>query len=108
MVVPAAEVQPFLMDGGMGTTLQDNGYPPDRLSAQANLDYPELVRTVHARFIDAGAEILLSNTFGLYRKEDHPLLEAGVALLCEAVQGTDLRAWISCGPFPPGMNRSTG
>ena len=54
-----------VMDGGSGTELQAMGVPMDRAawSAVANLTHPETVRELHARFLAAGAEILITNTF---------------------------------------------
>jgi 5-methyltetrahydrofolate--homocysteine methyltransferase len=55
---------PILADGAMGTTLfsmgLDFGDPPELW----NLAHPELVRQVHRGYLDAGARILLTNTFG--------------------------------------------
>jgi S-methylmethionine-dependent homocysteine/selenocysteine methylase len=54
-----------IMDGGMGTGLQAKGVPMDgeAWSGVANLTHPEAVRALHAEFLTAGAEILITNTF---------------------------------------------
>src|SRR5689334_9691927 len=53
----------FLADGAMGTELMALGIAPDK-TLLANALYPEQVTAVHNRYFDAGARILLSNTFG--------------------------------------------
>jgi S-methylmethionine-dependent homocysteine/selenocysteine methylase len=54
-----------VMDGGSGTELQAMGVPMDRAawSGVANLTHPETVRELHANYLAAGAEILITNTF---------------------------------------------
>jgi methionine synthase I (cobalamin-dependent) len=53
----------LLMDGAMGTELQRLGLPPGENAAAWNLLHPERVEAVHRAYRDAGAEVLLSNTF---------------------------------------------
>lgn len=53
----------LLMDGAMGTELQRLGMRDDECSAMWNLTHPEQVAAVHAAYLEAGAEVLLSNTF---------------------------------------------
>jgi 5-methyltetrahydrofolate--homocysteine methyltransferase len=55
---------PLIMDGAMGTMLQARGLafgtPPDLW----NLENPQAVLAVHQEYIEAGAKIILTNTFG--------------------------------------------
>lgn len=53
----------LLMDGAMGTELQRAGIQPDECYEQWNLTHPERVRAIHQAYVDAGAEVLLTNTF---------------------------------------------
>jgi 5-methyltetrahydrofolate--homocysteine methyltransferase len=53
----------LLMDGAMGTELQRLGMQDGECSALWNLTHPEEVCAVHAAYLEAGAEILLTNTF---------------------------------------------
>lgn len=74
--------QLLLMDGAMGTQLLSRlGRSVDRLE-RLNLEHPELVRAVHRDYVDAGARVLLTNTF-LARDED--AIRAGVRLAREAI-----------------------
>jgi homocysteine S-methyltransferase len=54
-----------VMDGGTGTGLQAMGVPMDgeAWSGVANLTRPDAVRALHAAYLAAGAEILITNTF---------------------------------------------
>ena len=53
----------LLMDGAMGTELRRAGLPDDECGATWNLTHPERVRAVHQAYVDAGADVLLTNTF---------------------------------------------
>jgi 5-methyltetrahydrofolate--homocysteine methyltransferase len=53
----------LLMDGAMGTELQRAGLQPGECGELWNLTHPERVRAVHQAYVDAGAEVLLTNTF---------------------------------------------
>ncbi len=53
----------LLMDGAMGTELIRQGLQPGENSATWNILHPERVRAVHQAYVDAGAEVLLTNTF---------------------------------------------
>ena len=86
---------PIIIDGGMGTELEKSGVPMDGnvWSARAMLSHPEMVRGVHERYIQAGAEAIITNTFscarhmlepgGLGREVRNINLKA-VELACEA------------------------
>ncbi|WP_281245494.1 bifunctional homocysteine S-methyltransferase/methylenetetrahydrofolate reductase [Granulicella pectinivorans] len=53
-----------LCDGAMGTMLYDRGVFINRSYDELNISQPELVRAVHAEYLQAGAEIIETNTFG--------------------------------------------
>src|ERR1700677_920174 len=53
-----------LCDGAMGTSLYARGIFINRCYDELNLSQPELVRTIHEEYLQAGAEIIESNTFG--------------------------------------------
>jgi 5-methyltetrahydrofolate--homocysteine methyltransferase len=56
--------RPIVADGAMGTMLMANGLefgdPPELW----NLEHPEIIRRVQRAYIDAGAQVILTNTFG--------------------------------------------
>ncbi len=55
----------YLLDGAMGTELQRRGVPTTLplWSASALIDEVEVVTAIHKAYIDAGAEIVTTNTF---------------------------------------------
>ncbi len=54
----------IFFDGGMGTLLQEKGLAPGELPETWNLAHPEVIREIHRRYIEAGSDIVLTNTFG--------------------------------------------
>ena len=64
----------ILMDGGMGSEFERRGLASDTTwSGGPMLTHPELVKEIHQEYIEAGAEIIITNTFATGR--DH--LEEG-------------------------------
>ncbi len=59
--------RPLLADGATGTNFFGMGLGPGEPPELWNLDEPERVRALHQAFVDAGADIILTNTFGCNR-----------------------------------------
>jgi homocysteine S-methyltransferase len=59
--------RPVLADGAMGTVLYARGVFINRCYDELNLSDPGLILSVHEEYLQAGAEILESNTFGANR-----------------------------------------
>ena len=89
----------IILDGGTGTLIQSLGAPMDvdTWCADANLTHPEIVRQAHRLYLDAGAEVLIANTYAtspllfnhLGRDADVPLIDAAaVRLAREASDGS--------------------
>jgi 5-methyltetrahydrofolate--homocysteine methyltransferase len=57
----------LLGDGAMGTELQYAGLEPGGAGEIWNLDHPDRVLAIQKRYVEAGSDILLSNTFGASR-----------------------------------------
>lgn len=51
-------------DGAMGTALQENGLLPGACPEVWNLERPDLIADILTRYLEAGAELLQTNTFG--------------------------------------------
>ncbi|MQC26606.1 MAG: bifunctional homocysteine S-methyltransferase/methylenetetrahydrofolate reductase [Chloroflexi bacterium] len=68
---------PILADGAMGTVLHDRGVEFTNCFDELNLTNPELVADIHAEYIQAGAQLIMSNTFGAnrFRLAEHGLEE---------------------------------
>jgi 5-methyltetrahydrofolate--homocysteine methyltransferase len=57
--------KPILVaDGATGTMLQKAGLPPGAAPERWNLENPDAVRALYKAYIDAGADMILTNTFG--------------------------------------------
>ena len=54
----------LILDGAMGTMLQERGLQPGQSPEELNLTMPEVVASVHRDYIQAGADIIITNTFG--------------------------------------------
>jgi len=57
----------LLADGAAGTNLMGMGLPAGQAPDLWNLDQPEKVKRLHERFIEVGADIIVTNTFGANR-----------------------------------------
>lgn len=60
----AIQEQVLILDGAMGTMLQERGLLPGQSPEELNLTMPEVVASVHRDYIQAGADIIITNTFG--------------------------------------------
>jgi methionine synthase I (cobalamin-dependent)/5,10-methylenetetrahydrofolate reductase len=98
-----------LCDGAMGTMLYARGVFINRCYDELNLSQPELVREIHAEYLQAGAEVVETNTFGAnaYRLEMHGLKDkvreinlAGVKLARGCVE--EIREKQASGAFVAG------
>jgi len=58
---------PLLADGAMGTVLHGRGVGFDQCFDELNLTDPAVVAEVHREYIEAGAQLVLTNTFGANR-----------------------------------------
>lgn len=60
-----AQGRTIILDGGTGTDIQARGVPMagETWCAEATLTHPDIVRSVHADYIAAGAEIITANTY---------------------------------------------
>jgi 5-methyltetrahydrofolate--homocysteine methyltransferase len=54
----------ILFDGAMGTMLQSLGLEAGELPELYNIHHPEKITEIHQKYLDAGAQIMTTNTFG--------------------------------------------
>ena len=52
------------LDGGMGTLLQAQGLCPGELPERWNITHPEVIRSIHREYFNAGSNVVNTNTFG--------------------------------------------
>ena len=74
------ETETILADGAMGTMLHARGVGFDQCFDELNLTRPSAVAEIHRAYIEAGAQLIITNTFGANRfklakhgLEDHVL-----------------------------------
>lgn len=56
-----------LLDGAMGTMLQNAGLEAGAAPELLNIDKPELIEDIHRKYVEAGSQIVYANTFGANR-----------------------------------------
>jgi methionine synthase I (cobalamin-dependent)/5,10-methylenetetrahydrofolate reductase len=97
-----------LCDGAMGTLLYAKGIFINRCYDQLNLSQPELIRAVHHEYLQAGAEIIETNTFGAnsFRLGRHSIADkvrdinlAGAHVAREAAKSFDVWVGGAVGPL---------
>lgn len=84
----------LFFDGGMGSLLQAKGLKPGELPETWNILHPDIVKEIHLEYLNSGADIVTTNTFGVnrfkYKKEDgysvEEIVVAAAALAKEAVR----------------------
>ncbi|MHC5142011.1 MAG: homocysteine S-methyltransferase family protein, partial [Planctomycetota bacterium] len=54
----------FFIEGAMGTQLIEAGAPAGCCNDYLNVESPDIVRTVHQKYLDAGVDAVITNTFG--------------------------------------------
>ncbi len=75
------------MDGAFGTVLHGRGIPIDQSFDAVNLSNPALVAEIHRSYIDAGSDLIETNTFGAnrYKLAEHGLQDKVVEINQAAV-----------------------
>ena len=53
-----------ILDGGMGTMLQAAGMKMGETPEMLNITQPELLISIHEKYLNAGSDIIYANTFG--------------------------------------------
>ena len=96
----------ILLDGGMGTMLQASGMKLGTRPEDLNLENPELIRSIHAKYAAAGSRVVNANTFGAsphkladskYTLEE--VITAGIANCKQAVAPYGALVTLDVGPL---------
>src|SRR3989304_8574883 len=75
----------ILADGAMGTMLHARGVGFDKCFDELNLNNPAAVADIHREYIEAGAQVILTNPFGAnHFKLTHHGLEESVSEINKA------------------------
>jgi methionine synthase / methylenetetrahydrofolate reductase(NADPH) len=78
----AIAIGPLLLDGAMGSLLYERGVLHTRSYDELSLSQPDLIYSVHHDYVQAGAELIETNTFGANRMAlaRHGLVEQGTQI----------------------------
>lgn len=102
--------RPYLLaDGATGSNLFEMGLVSGDAPELWNVDHPDRIKLLHQRFVDAGADIILTNTFGgtryrlkLHKAEDRVReLNRAAAQLARSVADASGREVIVAGSMGP-------
>lgn len=95
----------IFFDGGLGSLLQERGLKPGELPETWNLTRPEVLYDIHRAYLDAGADIILTNTFGANGfKYDNleEIVTAAVVNAKKAVADSGRKAYVALDMGPTG------
>lgn len=95
----------LFFDGGMGSLLQERGLKQGELPETWNLKKPEELIRIHREYLEAGADIVLANTFGANRfKYDNldEIIAAGITNAKTAVRESGKNAYVALDMGPTG------
>ena len=96
----------LILDGAMGTVLQQRGLPPGGQPELLNLTDPALLESVYREYIDAGSQVIYANTFGAnglkLRRTGHSVEEivtAAIRVARAAAAGKETLVALDVGPL---------
>lgn len=93
----------LILDGGMGTLLQERGLGPGETPEDWNVEHPDDIAVIHRAYVEAGAQVLYANTFGANSLKYHgrhsleEVVRAGLAN-ARAAAGGKARVALDLGP----------
>lgn len=96
----------IVLDGAMGTMLQKRGLGLGQLPELLNIERPDLIKEIHRSYIDAGAQVITTNSFGANEKKlegsgisVEEAIGAAVRNAKEARQDNDVLIALDLGPI---------
>lgn len=99
----------LFFDGGMGTLLQERGLNPGELPETWNISHADDVTEIHRAYIEAGSDIILTNTFGAnalkFHDDRYPLktvVEAAVDNARNAARQAEKEVYVALDVGPTG------
>lgn len=100
----------LLFDGAMGTMLQERGLTGGQLPERYNIEKQGIIKDIHKAYLDSGAHILTTNTFGCNRLkmkdsgyEVATLIEGAVACAKAAIKDRDGKGYVALDIGPIGQ-----
>lgn len=95
----------ILLDGAMGTMLQQKHLKVGDIPELLNITHPEIITEIHKGYIQAGAQIIYTNTFGANSKklpEEHPtkmIIQLAIDVAKKATKNADCLIAYDMGPI---------
>lgn len=87
-ILEKAKSSGLLFDGAMGSMLMAGGMPTGMASEMMNIEKPDIVREIHKAYLNAGSDVITTNTFG---GSPVKMKSAGIAHLMEEANRTAAR-----------------
>ena len=95
-----------ILDGAMGTVLQQKGLPPGGQPELLNLTDPALLESIYREYMAAGSQVIYANTFGAnglkLGRTGHgveEIITAAIGIARRAAAGTEVRVALDVGPL---------
>lgn len=102
----------WIFDGAIGTELYERGHYINRPFEELNLSAPDAVLSVHQAYLEAGSEVITTNTFGITKPQlkrfdiadqQDKILKAALAIAAKAKRAVKdpqaVRIGLSMGPL---------
>lgn len=97
-----------ILDGAMGTMLQERGMQPGQCPELFGIENPSVLREIHELYIEAGADIIQTNTFGgnAFKLNEYGLADRVEEINAETVriakEASRGRVWVAASIGPTG------
>jgi 5-methyltetrahydrofolate--homocysteine methyltransferase len=99
----------IVFDGAMGTQLQTEGLMVGELPEVLNIEHADIVKNIHLKYLDAGCDVVTTNTFGANRLRAegsgysvHDLVSSAVKNCRAAVSESGKNAFVALDIGPSG------
>ena len=95
----------LFFDGAMGTQLQKNGLKSGELPENMNLTRPDVILSIHKAYLDAGCNVITTNTFGansLKFSNVEEIITSAVSLAKKATESVDRTCFVALDVGPLG------
>ncbi|MCJ7582334.1 MAG: homocysteine S-methyltransferase family protein [Candidatus Aminicenantes bacterium] len=63
-ILELIEKKTVVLDGGMGTELMKHGFSSGECPEKWNIEKPDVIKSIHQSYFDAGSDVVLTNSFG--------------------------------------------
>lgn len=94
----------LFLDGAMGTMLHKAGLKVGEIPENYNVEKPEVIFNIHRQYIEAGADIITTNTFGAskYKLKSEHSLEKVITKAVEIAKAASIGQYVALDIGPTG------